>query len=367
MSSTSKNTSENNGKDTGRYGSGTLMRRLALINYRTDQAGDIAFGEKGSTDLHLAFMILVAMLLERIPDTVRTALTFWKLGIADGIGELLMELGVIMRTDGLPVLLFTVILYLAQPKDGHDWDRAFEGGLWAWFPAMMIRILFKVPIMLEAMKPYIVAGFPLEEVLAVAVGILNLFVFWRVFSGAEPYEKELSETIISRYSKSFLLILGIIFVSLYTIYVPKLVPKVMPLGVGEPAPAFTLPADDGSQCTLEPGRPHLLVFWSTQCPVCREEMRILPELKEFADNVYLIHTWGGKAVSAQARAVAGSLPFKICLDDGRVSEKYLVRSIPYMVITDSQGRLAEVFRGRTSASTLRAALKKVSASQKASK
>ena len=48
-----------------------------------------------------------------------------------------------------------------------------------------------------------------------------------------------------------------------------------------PAPAFTLPEVDAGQVNIASyaGRPVLLVFWTTSCPICQRELPMLNRME----------------------------------------------------------------------------------------
>jgi len=125
------------------------------------------------------------------------------------------------------------------------------------------------------------------------------------------------------------------------------VPKGPPakIAVDAPAPDFRLQDLKGREVTLGAlrGRPVLLVFGTTWCPYCREE---IPRIKEIYAkgrgknlevlNIYINET--EKKVGEFAARYA--LPYPVLLDrDGKVAEKYQVRGVPMIVLVDGQGTI----------------------------
>ena len=125
------------------------------------------------------------------------------------------------------------------------------------------------------------------------------------------------------------------------------VPKGPPakIAVDAPAPDFRLQDLEGREVTLGAlrGRPVLLVFGTTWCPYCREE---IPRIKEIYAkgrgknlevlNIYINET--EKKVGEFAARYA--LPYPVLLDrDGKVAEKYQVRGVPMIVLVDGQGTI----------------------------
>jgi len=125
------------------------------------------------------------------------------------------------------------------------------------------------------------------------------------------------------------------------------VPKGPPakIAVDAPAPDFRLQDLDRRDVSLAGlrGRPVLLVFGTTWCPYCREE---IPRIKEIYAkgrgknlevlNIYINET--EKKVGEFAARYA--LPYPVLLDrDGKVAERYQVRGVPMIVLLDGKGTI----------------------------
>ena len=117
------------------------------------------------------------------------------------------------------------------------------------------------------------------------------------------------------------------------------------IAVDAPAPDFQLKGLKGQDVRLGDlqGRPVLLVFGTTWCPYCREE---IPRIKEIYGqgrekklevlNIYVNETEGKIAEFAAKYA----LPYPVLLDgDGKVAELYQVRGVPTLVLLDRQGKI----------------------------
>ncbi len=118
------------------------------------------------------------------------------------------------------------------------------------------------------------------------------------------------------------------------------------IAVEQNAPDFRLKDLEGRQVSLGDfrGRPVLLVFGTTWCPYCREE---IPRIKELYRqnrgkrlevlNIYINEETKKVADFASKQA----LPYPVLLDsDGKVAEQYLVRGVPTLVLVDPQGKVA---------------------------
>jgi len=115
-----------------------------------------------------------------------------------------------------------------------------------------------------------------------------------------------------------------------------------PVGTGKPAPDFALDAMDHTRIRLRDlrGKVVALSFWATWCAPCIAE---LPALERLAGR------YGGQGLVVLAVDVAEpredieallrvrKIDLPILLDDGRVSERYRVDSLPTLVLVDRQG------------------------------
>ncbi len=145
-------------------------------------------------------------------------------------------------------------------------------------------------------------------------------------------------------------------------------PTLAPTGVGDALPEFTAPLLGGGALTTADlqGRAHLLVFWTTWCGVCEAEMPMYsalagrhPELRVIGVNA---DRDGDVPALARAYRDSHALPFPIALDDGRMTRGFRVRMYPHIVLVDAAGQIRGVFRGRTSARTLDAAIARLTSS-----
>ena len=123
------------------------------------------------------------------------------------------------------------------------------------------------------------------------------------------------------------------------------------LEIGEMAPDFTLPLLTGETFTLSEhrGTPVVVNFWATWCGPCVRKMPSTQALsEEFADQVIFI----GVNIGEDLRVIQnfideGGYTFPIGLDEGgETSFDWNPRGgVPYTVIVDSDGIIAEIFSG----------------------
>jgi peroxiredoxin len=138
-------------------------------------------------------------------------------------------------------------------------------------------------------------------------------------------------------------------------------PGLVPAARRQAAPALRVTAFDGRTVTLEGlrGRPVVVSFFESWCPICQEEQPDLSQVaREFAGRV------GFVGVSYHDSVAAGrnyqrrfGVSYPLANDaSGRTWARWRVPYQPVTVLVDTQGRVAERFDGGTTGGTLRAAL-----------
>jgi peroxiredoxin len=138
-------------------------------------------------------------------------------------------------------------------------------------------------------------------------------------------------------------------------------PGIVPAARRQAAPALRVTAFDGHTVTLEGlrGRPVVVSFFESWCPICQEEQPDLSQVaREFAGRV------GFVGVSYHDSVAAGrnyqrrfGVSYPLANDaSGRTWARWRVPYQPVTVLVDTQGRVAERFDGGTTGDTLRAAL-----------
>jgi len=146
-----------------------------------------------------------------------------------------------------------------------------------------------------------------------------------------------------------LLVLGLI-VGL-TVFLAFHSRQVEPVGPGDEAPDFTLPALNGQNISLTAfrGRVVVLNFWATWCPPCIEEM---PSLQKFATAMEPLGiTVLGVSVDHDPEALEkfvadAQLTFPIARDPNqKVSSRYGTSKFPETYVIGTEGRIAEKLIG----------------------
>lgn len=91
------------------------------------------------------------------------------------------------------------------------------------------------------------------------------------------------------------------------------------------------------------GKPMILFFWTTWCPYCRKEIKILnqmyPQLKKEGINVFAVNV-GESKYAVQNFFVKALLSFEVLLDkDGEAADKYNIMGVPTYIFIDKSGHL----------------------------
>jgi peroxiredoxin len=126
--------------------------------------------------------------------------------------------------------------------------------------------------------------------------------------------------------------------------------------IGRTAPDFTLRGAYGGEYGLDSfrGRPVLLVFWNTNCGICRHELPILDNLHgEAARNGVEIACVNIGDVDG-ARQVMRPLHLLNLVDaDGHAARSYGVSGVPKLVLIGADGKIRHSSSGMEGESTLR--------------
>lgn len=127
-----------------------------------------------------------------------------------------------------------------------------------------------------------------------------------------------------------------------------------PMTQGDPAPAFTLPAITRGGTPGEPvalaelrGKVVVLDFWATWCGPCLKAMPKLDLLARTHPDVVVIAINLDDAGAARTLWDERGYLIRLLADDGQVSERYGVSTIPHSVVIDRAGVVRMVARGTT--------------------
>ena len=106
------------------------------------------------------------------------------------------------------------------------------------------------------------------------------------------------------------------------------------------------------------GKPLLLHFWATWCPVCKLEQHTISSLANETNNrhfrVITIASWSGNELDISNYMRQENLDFPVLVDnDGNIAKLYGVNGVPSSFIIDSNGFIQFVEQGYTTEIGLR--------------
>ena len=122
---------------------------------------------------------------------------------------------------------------------------------------------------------------------------------------------------------------------------------------GNKAPQFALKDTTGTSVLLSAfsGKVVLLDFWATWCGPCKESIPEMAELHQrYAERGFVIlgismDEGTGAAERVQEYAERSGIPYRLLLDDGKVSKTYRVRTVPATFLLDQEQVIVESFPG----------------------
>jgi thiol-disulfide isomerase/thioredoxin len=139
--------------------------------------------------------------------------------------------------------------------------------------------------------------------------------------------------------------------ALHVVWIAGHLDLIRPIEDGMPAPAFALPAigpggEHGPAVALGKGRVTVIDFWATWCGPC---IKAMPKLEAVArqhpDADVLAINLDDAAAARALFDQRGWTQLRLLADDGDVSQRYNVSSIPHTVVIDRDGIVRHVVRG----------------------
>jgi thiol-disulfide isomerase/thioredoxin len=127
---------------------------------------------------------------------------------------------------------------------------------------------------------------------------------------------------------------------------------VKPMTTGDQAPGLALPQIDRDGTLAAPftlsatrGKITVLDFWATWCKPCLASMPRLEKLARSHPDVAVVTINLDDPAAARALFTERGYTMKLLEDDGDVSQRYGVTSIPHTVVIDPRGVIRGVIRG----------------------
>ena len=119
--------------------------------------------------------------------------------------------------------------------------------------------------------------------------------------------------------------------------------------IGDLAPDFALPGDDGQTYRLSDfrGRPVLLNFWATWCGPCRVEMPAFQQAHEAGGDLAILAVdYGETAEDVAAYRTEMGVTFPLLVDETmEIGDTFGVAQIPSTFLIGPDGRIVDVHYG----------------------
>ncbi len=148
--------------------------------------------------------------------------------------------------------------------------------------------------------------------------------------------------------------LAVLGAALHVVWIARNLDLIRPVAEDELAPTFALPeigpgGERGPVLTLGRGRVTVLDFWATWCGPCIKAMPKLEALAAQHPDVDVIAINLDDAAAARALFERhGWIKLRLLADDGEVSQRYNVSTIPHSVVIDRGGVVRHIVRGGSS-------------------
>lgn len=122
-----------------------------------------------------------------------------------------------------------------------------------------------------------------------------------------------------------------------------------------PAPAINTIDSTGQPVSLQDyrGKPMVLYFWATWCPICRLEHGTISSLAE--DHAVLsIAMQSGSVDEVHAHMQEHEASYRVINDpDGVLATQYGIRGVPTSILIDGDGNMRSILSGFTTGLSLR--------------
>jgi len=314
-------------------------------------AADRRFAGRSGTDLF--FVILMMLAATELRGLFGAA---W-LGVAvhAGLG-LRAVVQVLTRalTVELAVLVIAALVLWLFAGRKRDLGRAFDLACVAVLPLLFVELVATV----------IVRAFELEVPAAASVVLAGASYAWagglvalalrtarEHAAGGPPPTEVLHHARRAGWGVIVVLAAG---VAVQAVWIARHAESMRPMSQGDPAPAFALPSIGpggvhGAPLSLGAlrGRVVVLDFWATWCGPCLKAMPKLDTLARNHPDVTVVAINLDDPALARALWDAHDYQLQLVADDGHVSERYGVSTIPHSVVIDRAGIVRLVARGST--------------------
>ncbi len=333
----------------------SFVSRIGLAVIRPQWALAIAGGRRhpGRSGSDLIAMIVLVLAATQLRGLVGS---IW-LGIVVDAG-LGMRAAVQVLTRALTVdlaflVIGAVLLWVLAGKR-RDLGRAFDLACVAALPLLLLELVATTIVRALDLELPPAAGWALAGMSWAWAGCLLAFAVRIVRSApSSTPAPAIDGVLLGRKAGWGVIAVVVAGIVVQSIWIVKHLDLMRPVADGDPAPALALPVIVDAKGTLGPvralaasrGKVVVIDFWATWCKPC---LAALPALEAVArksevDVIAINLDEPGRAWSMFQTARYSEM--FLLADDGEVSQRYGVSTIPHTVIVDPDGTVREVHRG----------------------
>jgi len=331
----------------------SFVSRIGLAVVRPRWALAIAGGRRhpgrsGSDLLKMLMLVLVATQLRGLVGAI------WIGAVVDG--TLGVQAAVRVMTGSLTITLASLViaalvLYAAGGKR-RDLGRSFDLACVAALPLLFVDLVATTAIRTVDLELPVIASFALRAISFAWTGALLVLAARTARTGTEP---PTAPELVATGRKAGWGVMAVVAIGLVLagVWAVRNLDVMRPVTDGSPAPALALPRIADAKGTLGPkhtlsdslGRIVVIDFWATWCKPCLAQMPALEGLARQQDVDVIAINLDDPAHAFSLFETAGFRDLILVADDGEVSVRYGVSSIPHTVIVDQSGMVRGVYRG----------------------
>lgn len=333
----------------------SFVSRIGLAVVRPQWALAIAGGRRhpGRSGSDLLAMILLVLAATQLRGLVGA---IWLSGAVDvglGVRALIQVLTRALTVDLAFLVVGALLLWMIGGKR-RDLGRAFDLACVAALPLLFVELVATTIIRGFDVELPPVLGWTLAGISWAWAGVLLAFAarLARLPPSTPPAGAPGVEG-LGRKAGWGVMVVVLIGVVLSGIWIARNLDLMRPVADGDPAPALSLPRITNGKGALGPnhalvesrGRVVVIDFWATWCKPCLAQLPALEGLARKADVDVIAINLDDPGRAFSMFDTAGYRDMILVADDGQVSQRYGVSTIPHTVIVDRLGTVRSVLRG----------------------
>ena len=306
-------------------------------------------GRSGSDLIKLILLVLAATQLRGIVGAV------WLGAVVDvglGVRALIQVMTRALTVDLAFLVIGALGLWLAGGKR-RDLGRAFDLACVAALPLLFVELVATTAIRIPDVQLPAMVGWGLAGMSWAWTGVLLAFAVRFARMPPSALKSEAEADALGR--KPGWAVIGVIAIGLVVggIWIARNLDLMRPVADGDPAPELVLPRIADAKGTLGPthalsasrGRIVVIDFLATWCKPCLAQLPALEGLARKEDVEVIAINLDDAARAFSMFDTSGYRDMILVADDGLVSQRYGVSTIPHTVIVDQAGKVRAVHRG----------------------